>query len=147
LDAGGLRVAASIEKFARTVDKPVVLTEFGYTTRKDPAYRPWEWPDEMEDVVVDQRAQAAAYRALPSPLVHARSRAGLLVWRFYSDPDDVSEEAEFGFSPRGKLAELVLRDAFTTRWASDGDYEPGDFAGRHRARTPGMLGWEMSPDP
>jgi hypothetical protein len=41
------------------------------------------------------------------------------VWRVYSDPDDVSQEAEWGFSPRGKLAELVVRDAFAAGWASD----------------------------
>jgi hypothetical protein len=32
----------------------------------------------------------------------------------------MSQEAEWGFSPRGKEAELVVRDAFGARWASDG---------------------------
>jgi hypothetical protein len=41
------------------------------------------------------------------------------VWRWYADPYDMSQEAEWGFSPFGKQAELVLRDAFSTRWAVD----------------------------
>ncbi|MDC0748291.1 glycoside hydrolase family 113 [Polyangium mundeleinium] len=143
--AGGRKVAEGIERLAAMWGRPVVLTEIGYTTRKDPAIRPWEWPDGMKDVTIDEEAQALAYEALIAPLLDSRSCAGFFVWRYYADPDDVSQEAEWGFSPRGKLAELVLRDAFTARWAADGPALPGDNLGRHRARTPGLLGWELSP--
>jgi hypothetical protein len=146
LAEGGRKVAAGIEALARQAGKPVVLTEIGYTTRPDPAVKPWEWPDAMKDVHVDQRAQAEAYRALIAPFLDARWCAGLFVWRLYADPDDVSQEAEWGFSPRGKLAELVMRDAFTARWAADAPGTIGDLLGRHRARTPGFLGWERSPE-
>ena len=146
LAEGGRRVAAKIDAFARTMERPVVLTEIGYTTRSDPAVKPWEWPDAMKGVRVDERAQAEAYAALIAPFLDARTCAGLFVWRYYADPDDVSQEAEWGFSPRGKLAELVLRDAFTARWAADGPRFVGADLGRHRARTPGLGGWEFSPE-
>jgi hypothetical protein len=146
LAEGGRRVAAKIDAFARTMERPVVLTEIGYTTRPDPAVKPWEWPDAMKGVRVDERAQAEAYAALIAPFLDARTCAGFFVWRYYADPDDVSQEAEWGFSPRGKRAELVLRDAFTARWAADGWRWVGDDLGRHRARTPGVMGWEMSPE-
>ena len=144
LALGGRRVAAKIEALARAWERPVVLTEIGYTTRRDPAVKPWEWPDSMVNVTVDERAQADAYAAIIAPFLDARWCAGFFVWRFYADPDDVSQEAEWGFSPRGKQAELVLRDAFTARWAADGLALPGDMLGRHRARTPGLYGWELS---
>ncbi|HEX3849328.1 MAG TPA: hypothetical protein VHW01_00090, partial [Polyangiaceae bacterium] len=76
--------------------------------------------DKMSDVVVDQAAQAEAYRALLSAFVDAPWFAGFFVWRLYADPDDMSQEAEWGFSPRGKQAEIVLRDAFAAHWAGDG---------------------------
>ena len=139
LAEGGRRVAAKIEAFARTMERPVVLTEVGYTTRPDPAVKPWEWPDDMKGVHVDERAQAEAYAALLAPFLEARTCAGFFVWRYYADPDDVSQEAEWGFSPRGKLAELVLRDAFAARWASDGPRLPGDSLGRFAARRPGFF--------
>ncbi len=147
LAAGGRRVAAKIEAFSRALAKPVVLTEIGYTTRPDPAVKPWEWPDAMSGVRADQRAQAEAYAALIAPFLSSRTFAGFFVWRYYADPDDVSQEAEWGFSPRGKLAELVLRDAFTALWAADGASFPGDDLGRQKARTPGRPGWELSPAP
>lgn len=143
---GGRRVAEKVDKLAREMGKPVVLTEIGYTTRVDPAVRPWEWPDSMKDVKISERAQAEAYAALIAPFLEMRSCAGFFVWRLYADPADVSQEAEWGFSPRGKLAEVVLRDAFTAFWEADGRPLPGEAgAAKHRARTPGVLAWEMGP--
>jgi len=143
LALGGQRIAADLELLADQWQMPVLLTEMGYTTRVDPALRPWEWPDDMTDVVVDQHAQAIAYRALLAPLLDGRFCAGFFAWRTYADPDDVSQEAEWGFSPRGKLAELVLRDAFVAPWAVDpaGTWLAAPAA--HRARTPGIHAWEL----
>jgi hypothetical protein len=118
---GGRRVRAKVHALAEAWQKPVLFTEIGYTTRPDPAVRPWEWPDAMTHPAVDEEAQAAAYRALVAPLLDEPDFAGFFVWRVYADPDDVSQEAEWGFSPRGKRAELVMRDAFAARWACDGD--------------------------
>jgi hypothetical protein len=120
LAAGGRDVARRVAELAHTWQKPVIFTEFGYTTRPDPAVRPWEWPDAMVNVQVDQAAQAEAYAALLTPLLDEPAFSGAFVWRLYADPDDLSQEAEWGFSPRGKLAELVLRDAYTAHWAADG---------------------------
>jgi hypothetical protein len=133
---GGERVQKRVSALARAWQKPVLFTEIGYTTRPDPAVKPWEWPDAMKNVVVDELAQAHAYRALVAPLLDEPSFMGFFVWRVYADPDDVSQEAEWGFSPRGKLAELVVRDAFLARWAVDGDARPR--FGR-RARVPSVF--------
>jgi hypothetical protein len=135
---GGRRVAEQVRRLREAWNKPVLFTELGYTTRPDPAIRPWEWPDTMRKVRVDQRAQADAYRALLAPLLDEPAFLGFFVWRVYADPDDVSQEAEWGFSPRGKLAELVLRDAFRTSWRVEGPPWPGDPLGRPAAETPGV---------
>ena len=119
----------------------------GYTTRVDPALKPWEWPDNMTDVVIDEEAQARAYRALLTPLADAPWCAGFFVWRTYADPGDVSQEAEWGFSPRGKLAELTLRDTFAAHWASDPDWSYLSWPNAQRARTPGIHAWEMAHEP
>ncbi|MEL6318156.1 MAG: OmpA family protein, partial [Pseudomonadota bacterium] len=63
-----------------------------------------------------------------APLTKIPECAGFFVWRTYADPGDVSQEAEWGFSPRGKLAELILRDAFTASWAADGAIGFAPFA-------------------
>jgi hypothetical protein len=135
LREGGERVRARVHALAERWQRPVLFTEIGYTTRPDPAVRPWEWPDTMSHVTVDEAAQAAAYRGLVAPLLDEPDFAGFFVWRFYADPDDASQEAPWGFSPRGKLAELVIRDAFAARWASDPWWIHGRWT---RAETPGF---------
>jgi hypothetical protein len=136
---GGRRVAERVRRLGATFRKPVLFTELGYTTRPDPAVRPWEWPDGMKEVHVDEVAQAQAYLALLAPLLDEPSFLGFFVWRVYADPDDVSQEAEWGFSPRGKLAELVVRDAYTALWAAEGPSLPGDALVRFAADVPGLF--------
>lgn len=139
LAAGGRRVKDRLAQLAQAWHKPIFFNEFGYTTRKDTAIRPWEWPDSMSHVVPDEAAQADAYRALLAAFVDESWFAGFFVWRLYADPDDLSQEAEWGFSPRGKQAELVLRDAFNARWASDGPAELGSSLWREVARGIGRF--------
>jgi hypothetical protein len=119
LHEGALRVRARVHALAEKWQKPVIFTETGYTTRPDPAVRPWEWPDSMTHVQVDEQAQADAYQALLEPLLDEPDFAGFFVWRMYADPDDTSQEPPWGFSPRGKIAEDVVKDAFASHWASD----------------------------
>jgi hypothetical protein len=128
-------VRDKVHELAALWGKPVLFTEVGYTTRPDPALRPWEWPDAMSDVKVDEAAQATAYRALIEPMLEEPSFAGFFVWRTYADPDDTSQEAPWGFSPRGKEAELVVRDAFAARWACDPWWQG---AWGDAARAPGV---------
>lgn len=123
--AGGKRVREKVHALATTWQKPVLFTEIGYTTRPDPAVKPWIWPEDIKSVVIDEHAQADAYRGLISPLLDEPYFMGFFVWRLYADPDDVSQEPGFGFSPRGKQAELVVRDAFAATWASDAHKRPG----------------------
>ncbi|MCU0690542.1 MAG: hypothetical protein MUF54_04005 [Polyangiaceae bacterium] len=135
---GGETVAAKVRALSENWRRPVLFTEIGYTTRANPAVRPWEWPDAMKGVKVDQQAQADAYRALLAPVLEEPGFLGFFVWRVYADPNDMSQEAEWGFSPRGKRAELVVRDAFSTWWAADGPWEPGRALVSFRAERPGL---------
>jgi len=139
LVGGGLEVAKRVTALAQLWQKPVLFTEFGYTARTDPALRPWEWPDHMTNVSVDARAQAAAYRGLLSGMKDTPELVGGFVWRLYANPDDLSQEAEWGFSPRGRAAELLLRDAFWGGWASDQGSSPRLRLFRERAETPGIF--------
>jgi hypothetical protein len=139
LVSGGREVSKKVKELAERWQKPVMFNEFGYTARPDPALRPWEWPDFMSNVKVDAPAQASAYRGLLAGMLESRELVGAFVWRLYADPDDLSQEAEWGFSPRGRLAELYLRDAYWGHWQSDyqGRWRGGFF--REPARVPGVF--------
>jgi len=136
---GGREVAKKVRALAELWGKPVVFNEFGYTARSDPALRPWEWPDKMSGITADARAQAAAYRGLLAGMLETPELLGGFVWRLYADPDDLSQEAEWGFSPRGRAAELVLRDAFWARWSSDRDRLARRSLFRPPALVPGLF--------
>lgn len=118
--AGALRVVTEVRELARSFEQPILFVEVGYTTRPGAAIRPWEWPDDMVGVEVDEAEQARAYRAILSAYTGPEWLAGLFVWRYYADPDDVTQEAAWGFSPRAKRAEPALQEAFSWHWGADG---------------------------
>jgi len=118
--AGARRVLEEVGSVAEHFDQPVLFVEVGYTTRPAAAIRPWEWPDDMVGVAVDEAEQARAYRAVLSAYTGPEWLAGLFVWRYYADPDDVTQEAAWGFSPRAKLAEGELQKALSWHWGADG---------------------------
>lgn len=136
---GAEGVATKLERLAKAQNKPILLTEIGYKTVESPAVKPWIWPEDMKKVVLSQRDQAEATFALVQPLLDRSWFAGFFVWRIYADPDDVSQEPEFGFSPRGKLAERVVRDAFTALWAADGPRVWLTPIGREKATREGLF--------
>jgi len=99
--------------------QPVVLMEIGYTTRRDAAVEPWLWPDGMTDVIIDEHEQARALYAIGRAAADEPSVHGFFVWRYYANLDDVSQEAIWGFSPHGKLAEPVLSALMHQSFAAD----------------------------
>ncbi len=110
---------AGLGDLARTLAMPAVLVEVGYTTRQNAAVQPWLWPDDMQDVVIDQWEQARALTALIETAAKQDWIAGLFIWRYYANLDDISQEAEWGFSPHAKLAEHALKAMYAQRWAAD----------------------------
>jgi hypothetical protein len=75
----------------------------------------------MHDVAIDEWEQARALSALMGAAITQPAFRGLFVWRYYANLDDVSQEASWGFSPHGKLAEPLLSNVFQTPWAGDPD--------------------------
>ncbi|HJL19261.1 MAG TPA: hypothetical protein RMH99_26590 [Sandaracinaceae bacterium LLY-WYZ-13_1] len=118
---GALAARDSVAALAGVLEMPVVFVEVGYTTRQNAAVEPWLWPDDMEEVVVDEREQARALAASLSAFLPEPWFAGFFVWRYYADLDDVSQEAIWGFSPHGKRAERVLERVFAQRFGVDPD--------------------------
>jgi len=116
---GARRVVDDVRQLADVLEMPVLFVEVGYTTRENAAVEPWLWPDDMSDVVVDEREQERALSAMIRAFVPHEWFAGMFVWRYYANIDDVSQEAIWGFSPHAKRAEPMLERAFGHRWGAD----------------------------
>ncbi len=112
-------IAKQIESWTSVLDMPVVFAEIGYTTREQAAIEPWRWPDGMVAVKVDEAEQVRGLQALFDAFLPHRWFSGFFLWRYYNYLHDVSQEAIWGFSPRGKVAEQTLQAAFAERWGSD----------------------------
>lgn len=116
---GAARNVEGVAELSRIFRRPVVFVEIGYTTRANAAVEPWLWPDDMQDVVIDEREQARALAAsLEAFLPHAFFE-GFFIWRYYANLDDISQEAIWGFSPHAKEAEGVLREVFASQFGVD----------------------------
>jgi hypothetical protein len=145
---GAERALADAAALQQRLRKPVLFTELGYTTRPDAAVEPWLWPDIMHDVAIDEWEQARALAALLGATVSKPWIAGVFVWRYYADLDDISQEAAWGFSPHAKLAERVLSNVFGVAWASDlRPEEPYDSRLQGRMITPSRLEKYLSSAP
>ena len=90
-------------------------------TEELPAVQPWLWPDDMQDVQIDEAEQTRALAALIEAFAGEPWFVGFFVWRYYADLDDVSQEAIWGFSPHGKSAEVFLEGVFGVRMGADPD--------------------------
>jgi hypothetical protein len=112
-------IAGGVEELASTLDMPILFVEVGYTTREDAAVQPWLWPDGMENVVIDEHEQARALSAVFEAFIEHEWFAGLFLWRYYANLDDVSQEAIWGFSPHGKEAEPLLGYTFRGTFGAD----------------------------
>ena len=117
--AGARRARDGLAQLAGALEMPVLFVEVGYTTRRDAAVEPWLWPDDMRDVVIDEQEQARALAAVLEIFLPEPWFAGLFVWRYYANLDDVSQEEIWGFSPHGKPAEQVLQRNFAWQWGVD----------------------------
>lgn len=103
------RALAGLDRLAKSVGRPVLLTEVGYRAVQGTAVSPHTWPDPTAKTF-DQRSQARAYQVLFSSLRDQRSLAGVFLWKWYTDPP--GDEGPAGFSPRGYEAEALWASAF-----------------------------------
>lgn len=99
-----------LQQISARFERPVLLTEVGYKATADTAVRPYEWT-ERSDSPVDEAAQALAYEVLFQEVANEPWVRGLYIWKWFTNPG-TSEEGPRGFSPRGKPAERVIRQAF-----------------------------------
>lgn len=97
--------AARIDTLAAAQRRPVWVTEIGLRSARGAALKPWESAEEREaepDDALQARVLDLWLRVLDRPTV-----AGLLVWRWFSDPL-AGGPRDTDFTVQGKLAEGML---------------------------------------
>jgi len=108
--AGAARALDTIAEVADRHQRPVLITEVGFTSSPSPWLRPYE---RTRGVRVDEQAQARCYEVFFQALQGRESIAGLYWWKWpsflgYGGP------AHAGFTPNRKAAERVIE-----KWYGD----------------------------
>ena len=101
-------------RLSRAVQRPVILTEVGYKSIVGAEVHPHLWPERHGRPEPSEPAQAQAYARLFNAVQARPFIRGVYLWKWFTDPESREEGAD-GFSPRGKLAEAVVRSAYHPR--------------------------------
>jgi HD-GYP domain-containing protein (c-di-GMP phosphodiesterase class II) len=99
-------IVARLGRLSRAADRPVMLTELGYAARPDAAVDPSGAGD--SDGPLDTQAQETAYRAALAAWSGVSWLRGIYWWDWPIDRRDAAGDA---FTPRGRPAEAVVRQA------------------------------------
>lgn len=104
--------AERLDVLANRTGKRIIVGEIGIRSAQGAAAKPWESAEER-DAATKPSLQAAVIadwlKVLDRPSVR-----GVLVWRWFTDPD-AGGVADTDFTVQGKPAEAVLRCAWTQR--------------------------------
>lgn len=110
---------AALKAIHQNTGKPILFTEIGYRDIAHAAARPWEWPSWESAVLPDwihlqreanEALQARLYTAFFQEVWPEPWMAGAIIWKWHP-PSDRNHIGNF--TPQGKLAEDVIRQAFT----------------------------------
>lgn len=116
---GAEAVARRLGHLSRMTQKDVLVLEVGYRAGAMSHLEPWTWPEDLEDTEVDEKAQARNWAAILAHWLKVPGLRGLLVWVIPTDPDDPASEPPHGFNPMNRLAEQVLKRAFSSYEVQD----------------------------
>lgn len=99
-----------MSSFASKLNKQILFTEFGYLSVDGCAGKTWELEQNINQLPVNEKAQATAYEALFEHFWKKDWWAGGFLWKWF--PNDQGHEGYFekDYTPQGKLAEKKLRD-------------------------------------
>ncbi|MBX3397005.1 MAG: hypothetical protein KF841_16745 [Phycisphaerae bacterium] len=126
IDANWDRIKREILAFQKEVNKPILFTEVGWCSQEGAAKEGWNYYAKQEATEGGRQEQARLYQSFMKAWTDEPCVGGIIWWEW-----DRSEggKADYNYTPRGKLAETILR-----MW----------FANRNR---PNVNGKEMQPAP
>ena len=105
LEAAWARPKAILADLSKRYNRPIILTEIGYRSRRGCTVKPW---DSWETSQLDMEEQANAYEAAFRQLFNQPWLAGMFWWMWSADPFE-SGPCDTGYTPAEKPAENVLR--------------------------------------
>ncbi|MCG8408083.1 MAG: hypothetical protein MI923_23030 [Phycisphaerales bacterium] len=109
IDKNWRRFKKKIKAFHREVRKPIIFTEVGWCSQEGAAHEGWNYYRKQEATAGGHREQALLYESFlktwgDEPLV-----GGIIWWEWGASEGGTDD---YGYTPRGKPAEALLRQWF-----------------------------------
>ncbi|MBN2561719.1 MAG: hypothetical protein JXQ75_12395 [Phycisphaerae bacterium] len=130
IDATWAKIKTEITAFQQEVRKPIIFTEVGWCSQEGAAHEGWNYYAKQEATAAGHQEQAILYESFIKAWSDEPGVGGIIWWEWDLSSGGVDD---YGYTPRGKPAEKVLR-----RW----------FAGEARVQGEGLAarGKTVAPD-
>ena len=108
-----------IAAFQARVQKPIVFTEYGYLTVDGAAHNTWELEAKVNDLPINEQAQANALTALYAVFWAEPWWEGGFLWKWFPGMRGHEGYPARDYTPQGKLGARVLTDWYTPATATE----------------------------
>lgn len=106
VDANWARIKREILSFQKEVDKPILFTEVGWCSQEGAAKEGWNYYAKQEATEAGRREQAVLYESFMKCWTDEPGVGGIIWWEW---DRSAGGKTDYGYTPRGKLAETILR--------------------------------------
>ena len=116
IDANWRRIRREIREFQREVGKPIIFTEVGWCSQEGAAHEGWNYYANQRATEAGHREQAILYESFMKTWTDEPGVGGIIWWEW-----DTSKggKDDYGYTPRGKVAETLLRLWFADKSNAD----------------------------
>lgn len=112
VDANWAAIKKEIFAFQREVKKPIIFTEVGWCSQDGAAHEGWNYYANQKATDSGLLEQAMLYESFIRTWAAEPTVGGIIWWEWDSTPGG---PGDYGYTPRGKPAEQVLRQLFMRR--------------------------------
>lgn len=112
IDANWVRIKKDIRTFQREVGKPIIFTEVGWCSQEGAAHEGWNYYAKQEATPAGHREQTLLYESFLKAWANEPGVGGIIFWEWGPSEGGVKD---FGYTPRGKPAETLLRLYFASK--------------------------------
>jgi len=121
IDAKWAAIKKDINAFQREIRKPIIFTEVGWCSQEGAAHEGWNYYANQKATDAGRKEQAILYKSFLKAWANEPGVGGIIWWEWDTS---AGGDGDYGYTPRGKPAEAVLRRWFAEKPGPDQAAKP-----------------------
>ena len=101
-------IVKDLKKYSKKKQKKILFTEYGYLSVDGCAYRAWELEKKVNQLSINELAQANAIEGILSSFWQQDFWAGGFLWKWFPNGEGHEGYPEKDYTPQNKLSEMAL---------------------------------------